>query len=261
MPCPARSATSSTPLEPRATLAVLPPPDGSPTCRSRREECLRALAITCGTTMEEAVHRHCSAGRFLVPPGRAPDQPPEKSLTLVPASAGRQPGGGGNGPVAGRLADTGKGVAFKRRPGAPGSSTQGQARVGECRTPFQAARVRAARGGMPSLSDADTIRRSSGLRADCATPCMRLACTRIQTFSPEASARARPSGPGLPFQTPAVSRAGMDPRCAPVTATARSAARQARSCGRIPRTVRKRGIRPQSPLPLGHAPPLAMNVA
>jgi hypothetical protein len=55
-------------------------------------------------------------------------------------------GGDGNGPVAGRLADAGKGVAFKRRrPGAPGSPTQGQARVGECRTPFQAARVRAAK--------------------------------------------------------------------------------------------------------------------
>ena len=94
MPCPARPAISSTLSKPRATLAVLPPPDGSPTCRSRREESLRALAVTCGRTMEEAEHRHCSAGRILVPPGRAPDQPPEKSSPLVPASAGRQPGWG-----------------------------------------------------------------------------------------------------------------------------------------------------------------------
>jgi hypothetical protein len=50
--------------------------------------------VTCGRWREEAVHRHCSAGRCLVPPGRAPDQPPEKSLSLVPASAGRQPGRG-----------------------------------------------------------------------------------------------------------------------------------------------------------------------
>ena len=116
-------------------------------------------------------------------------------------------GGDGNGPVAGRLADAGKGTAFTRRPGAPGSSTRGQARVGECRTPFQTARVRAARGGTPCLSDADTIRRSSG-RARIAPP---RACSSHahahKPFQRRQPARGPPD-PDFPFKTPAVSRAG-----------------------------------------------------
>jgi hypothetical protein len=94
--------------------------------------------VTCSRWREEAVHRHCSAGRCRVPPGRAPDQPPEKSLSLVPASAGRQPGRGWKracgGPSCGYREGHG---AHAPRPGAPASSTRGQARVGECHKPLR----------------------------------------------------------------------------------------------------------------------------
>jgi hypothetical protein len=118
-------------------------------------------------------------------------------------------GGDGNGPVAGRLADAGKGVAFSLRPGAPGSPTQGQARVGECRKPFRAARVRAAKkrhalpvgcGHHPAI-----IGSARGLRH----PVHGLHMHTHTNHHSEASARARPSGPDLPFQAPALSRAGL----------------------------------------------------
>ena len=84
------------------------------------------------------MHRHCSAGRSLVPPGRAPDQPPEKSLPSVPVRAGRQPGRGWKRACGGPSCGYGKGHgAYALRPGAPASSTRGQARVGECHKPLR----------------------------------------------------------------------------------------------------------------------------
>jgi hypothetical protein len=101
--------------------------------------------VTCGRWREEAVHRHCSAGRCRVPPGRAPDQPPEKSLSLVPASAGRQPGRGWKRACGGPSCGYGEGHgAHAPRPGAPASSTR---RPSPCRRmpqAVEAARVRAA---------------------------------------------------------------------------------------------------------------------
>ena len=195
MPCPNKLAILSTLSKPRATLSALPPPDGPPTCRFRREESLRALAVTCGGTKEEAVRRHCSAGRILVPPGRALTSHRRNPCPLCrPAPAGSQ-GGDGNGPVAGRLADTGKGVALNHRPGAPGSKTQGQARVGECHPPFAAARVRAANKRHATACRTWT---PSGDHRVCARIAPPRACaSHAHAYQPssEASARARPSGP------------------------------------------------------------------
>ena len=40
-------------LAPRATLVTLPPPDGSRTFSTRREESLSGFAVTCGRTRRE----------------------------------------------------------------------------------------------------------------------------------------------------------------------------------------------------------------
>jgi hypothetical protein len=88
-------------LHPRAIIVALPSPDGSSTCRSRREEGLRGLAVTCGGTMEEAVHRRVPlaagsastgalAGR---PDGRIGQASHRRNpCPLCPASAGRLSG-------------------------------------------------------------------------------------------------------------------------------------------------------------------------
>ena len=101
MPCPNKPAILSTRSKPRATLSALPPPDGPPTCRSRREESLRVLAVTCGGTKEEAVHRHCSAGSRIglngFPLRGAPTGGSAKPATgeiLAPCAGPRRPAAG-----------------------------------------------------------------------------------------------------------------------------------------------------------------------
>ena len=163
-------------------------------------------------------------------------------------------GGGGNGPVAGRLADAGKGVAFKRRRlGAPGSPTQGQARVGECRKPLSAARVRVAGSGTPCLSDADTIRRSSGLRADCATLCMFFTCTRIPTIfrgvSPRAALRTRSALPN-----PGALARGVAARCHYVSYGLRNFSSPETTPHRLPPSIAK-----PAPSPVDFSPGIGGN--
>jgi hypothetical protein len=94
--------------------------------------------VTCGRWREEAVHRHCSAGRCRsLPGGRLTSHRRNPCPLCRPAPAGSR-GGGGNGPVAGRLADTGKGMALTRRALAlPHRQREGQARVGECHKPLR----------------------------------------------------------------------------------------------------------------------------
>ena len=190
-------------LEPRATLAVLPPPDGSPTCRSRREESLRALAVTCGRTMEEAERRHCSAGRILVPPGRAPDQPPEKSSPLVPASAGRQPGWGWKRACGGPSCGYGEGRGVQA---SPWRSRIVNARPSPCRRMPQADFSRPCPGGGKRYATACRMWTPSGetrARARFAPP---------NSFHlPNGTACARPSGDFTCPHIPAVCRAGALP--------------------------------------------------
>jgi hypothetical protein len=98
-------------------------------------------------------------------------QPPDKSLPFVP---------GQRRPAVRVRVETGlwraalrmrEGIwRSVRRPGVPGSSTQGPARAGRCHPPLIAAHVRAANAARDRLSDVDTIRRNSGPRAICATP-------------------------------------------------------------------------------------------
>jgi hypothetical protein len=165
--------------------------------------------VTCGRWREEAVHRHCSAGRCLVPPGRAPEQPPEKSLPSVPASAGRQPGWGWKRACGGPSCGYGKGHgAHAPRPGAPASSTR---RPSPCRRmpqAVEAARVRAANKRHATACRTWTPSGETRARARVAPP--RACASHAHPYQPssEASARARPSGPDFPFQTPALSRAG-----------------------------------------------------
>jgi hypothetical protein len=86
---------------PRAIIVALPSPDGSSTCRSRREEGLRGLAVTCGGTMEEAVHRRvplaagsASTGSLAGRPDGRIGQASHRTnpCPLCPASAGRLSG-------------------------------------------------------------------------------------------------------------------------------------------------------------------------
>ncbi len=166
--------------------------------------------VTCGRWREEAVHRHCSAGRSLVPPGRAPDQPPEKSLPSVPVRAGRQPGRGWKRACGGPSCGYGKGHgAHAPRPGAPASSTR---RPSPCRRmpqAVEAARVRAANKRHATACRTWT---PSGETRVCARAALPRACaSHAHPYQPssEASARARPSGPDLFCQTPALARAGL----------------------------------------------------
>jgi predicted RNA-binding protein with RPS1 domain len=92
MTYPHYPAIFSPPSTSRAIIVALPSPDGSSTCRSRREEGLRGLAVTCGGTMEEAVHRRVplAAGS----PHRMIGQASHRTnpRPLCPASAGRLSG-------------------------------------------------------------------------------------------------------------------------------------------------------------------------
>ena len=144
-----------------AILPVLPLPDGSPTCRTRREEGLRGLAVTCGGPMEEAVHRRVPLAASTPGSGEGPSQPPEKSLPLVP---------GPRRPAVRARVETGRWRAALRMRGGCGDQTPlpwrpriANARPGACRTMppvLCAAHVRAEwRRTRNCLSDADTIRR------------------------------------------------------------------------------------------------------
>lgn len=119
-----------------------------------------------------------------------------------PAPAGCQ-GRVGNGPVAGRLPDAGL-AQTRRRP------RIANGRPSPCRRAPPALMPRPVSGlperGRDCLSDADTIRRYSGPRADCATPCMRLACTAIPTISQRRQPARGPPDPVSSPQIPAESR-------------------------------------------------------
>ena len=112
-----------------------------------------------------------------------------------PAPAGCQ-GWGGNGPVAGRLADAGRvSGALSAALAFPHCQRKAQPVPDEagCRfeLPVSGRRMMAC----DRLSDADTIRRYSGPRADCATPHVSAKARHAHhTHTPNGTACARPSG-------------------------------------------------------------------
>ena len=111
-----------------------------------------------------------------------------------PAPAGSR-GGGGNGPVAGRLAGSGRAWRTRVALALPDRQREGQARVGECHPPFAAARVRAANKRHATACRTWT---PSGDHRVCARIAPPRACaSHAHPYQPssEASARARPSGP------------------------------------------------------------------
>ena len=139
----------------RAILHVLPLPDGPRTCRIGREESLRGAAVTCGGTKEEAAHRRCSAGSLDVrfrAPGQASHRRDLRPLCRQTPAGSR--GGGGNGPVAGRLADAGRAFPHRHRKAKPVPDE-----ADRCFRPLLSGWLEAA---SHRLSDADIIRRNSG---------------------------------------------------------------------------------------------------
>ena len=165
-------------------------------------------AVTCGRPREEAVHRRCSAGSRSVQSGRAADQPPEKSLPFVPVRAGRQPGRGWKRACGGPSCGSGEGRGVKPSPWRPRIAN---ARPSSCRRMPQAVEAARVRAANKRHATACRMRTPSGdhrVRARIAPP--RACSSHAHPYQPssEASARARPSGPGLPFQAPALARAG-----------------------------------------------------
>jgi hypothetical protein len=144
-----------------------------------------------------------------VPDGRLTSHRRNPCPLCRPAPAGSR-GGGGNGPVAGRLADAGRAWRSRAAPWRfPHHSTR---RPSPCRRmpqAVEAARVRAANKRHATACRTWTPSGGTRARARVAPPRACAAHAHPYQTSSEASARARPSGPDLPFQTPALSRAGL----------------------------------------------------
>jgi hypothetical protein len=159
--------------------------------------------VTCGRTREEAVHRRVplAAGSATGPSdGRAAK--PATGEILVPCAGQRRP--------AARVGvETGlwravlrmrEGVwRSVRRPGVPGSSTQGPARAGRCHPPLIAARVRAANKRHATACRMRTPSGEIRARARLRHPaCHRESGACTPNPLPNGTACARPSGLSFP---------------------------------------------------------------
>lgn len=181
------------------------------TLRTGRGEGLRVLAVTCGEAKEEAVAPAGSAGGRIGPErrpqggfdgriGQASHRRNPRSLCGSAPACSRDRGG--NGPVAGRLADQGRMPEIGLAPfPAPGRSRIANARPGPCRTMPPAVSSRPCPGGETRHVTACRMRTPSGeFRAarNLRHPRMTSFPTRHAPYHfPNGTACARPSGPDL----------------------------------------------------------------